>query len=463
MAPQRHILRLTIIIISFVTFHTSLPNELPHNNYNELEEEDEYGGYDDDRLEPYSSRTENGQISNSAKLENGICLNKCGGVFDDETISVDDFGAKGDGKADDTQAFRKAWKKACSTKGATFVVPKGKTYLLKPITFEGPCKSKLIFKIYGRIVASGDRSDYNKDRTKWLRFDSVNNLQVEGGGVINGNGNVWWKHSCKINKSLICANAPTALHFYKNKKLSVKNLKIEDAPQIQVSFQSSENVIASNLKVTAPESSPNTDGIHVTHTKDINLSNIDIGTGDDCISIVSGSQKVRATNITCGPGHGISIGSLGSGKSTANVSDVTVNGAKFSGTSNGVRIKTYQGGRGSASNIKFQNVEMHNVKNPIIIDQHYCDLPTPCKEQSSAVHIENVKYQSISGTSASEKALLFDCSKSVPCQGIVVQDINLVRENGEDAKAVCNNVIYKEVGVVRPHCPRDEGILHDEL
>lgn len=37
-----------------------------------------------------------------------------------------------------------------------------------------------------------------------------------------------------------------------------------------------------------------------------------------------------------------SIGSLGDGNSEAHVSDVTVNGAKISGTSNGVRIKTYQ-------------------------------------------------------------------------------------------------------------------------
>jgi polygalacturonase len=27
--------------------------------------------------------------------------------------------------------------------------------------------------------------------------------------------------------------------------------------------------------------------------------------GDDCISIVSGSENVEATDITCGPGHGI--------------------------------------------------------------------------------------------------------------------------------------------------------------
>lgn len=37
-----------------------------------------------------------------------------------------------------------------------------------------------------------------------------------------------------------------------------------------------------------------------------------------------------------------SIGSLGAGKSEAEVSNVVVDTAKFSGTSNGVRIKTWQ-------------------------------------------------------------------------------------------------------------------------
>lgn len=40
-----------------------------------------------------------------------------------------------------------------------------------------------------------------------------------------------------------------------------------------------------------------------------------------------------------------------------------------------------QGGSGSASSIKFQNIEMQNVKNPIIIDQNYCDHDGPCKQQ----------------------------------------------------------------------------------
>lgn len=79
----------------------------------------------------------------------------------------------------------------------------------------------------------------------------------------------------------------------------------------------------------------------------------------------------------------ISIGSLGEDGSKQFVSGITVKGAKFSSTTNGVRIKTWQGGSGSASNIKFQNIQMKNVTNPIIIDQNYCDQESPCQEQVS--------------------------------------------------------------------------------
>lgn len=161
----------------------------------------------------------------------------------------------------------------------------------------------------------------------------------------------------------------------------MKNLKIKNAQQIHVSFETCTNVEASNLMINSPENSPNTDGIHVANTHNIQISSATIGTGDDCISITSGSQKVHATDITCGPGHGISIGSLGSGNSEAHVSDINVYGAKFYGTTNGLRIKTWQGGSGSASNIKFQHIDMEGVENPIIIDQNYCDQNDPCKDQ----------------------------------------------------------------------------------
>ncbi|XP_022853803.1 polygalacturonase-like [Olea europaea var. sylvestris] len=371
-------------------------------------------------------------------------------------MDVANFRAKGDGSTDDTKAFQDAWNEACSSTAAvTLIIPQGNNYLLKPIRFSGPCRSDITVQIAGTLVASDNPSDYSKDGRHWLVFDSVKDLMLEGGGIIHGNGSVWWKNSCKIDESKECKDAPTALTLYKCKNLVVKDLKIQNAQQIHVSFQKCKNVHASNLTISTPEGSPNTDGIHVTKTQNIEISSCTIGTGDDCISIVNGSKNVQATDITCGPGHGISIGSLGYRNSEAYVSDIVVNGAKLSRTKNGVRIKTWPGGSGSASNIKFQNVEMQNVKNPIIIDQNYCDQAKSCKEQSSAVQVKNVVYQNIKGTSGSNVAIYLDCSKSYPCQGIVFQNVDLVREGGGSLKATCNNIEYLyNLGIVSPICPQ---------
>ncbi|XP_049402310.1 polygalacturonase-2-like [Solanum stenotomum] len=383
-----------------------------------------------------------------------------------KVIDVCSFGAKGDGKTYDNKAFEKAWKEACSSKTPVqFVVPQNKNYLLKQITFSGPCKSSISVQIFGSLEACDKISDYT-DRRHWILFDSVQNLVVGGGGTINGNGNVWWPYSCKINKSLPCKDAPTALTFNNCNNLKVKNLKSKDAQQMHIEFESCTNVVASNLMITASKKSPNTDGVHVTNSQNIQISDTTIGTGDDCISIVSGSQKVHATNITCGPGHGISIGSLGSKNSEAHVSHVTVNGAKFIGSENGVRIKTWQGGSGEASNIKFQNVEMQDVENPIIIDQNYCDQVEPCKQQYSAVQVKNVVYENIKGTSATKVAIKFDCSKNFPCEGIIMKNINLVGENGKPSEATCKNVHFNNIEHVSPKCPsvessEDEALLYN--
>ncbi|KAK2637046.1 hypothetical protein Ddye_031838 [Dipteronia dyeriana] len=369
-----------------------------------------------------------------------------------KVVNVDSFGAKGDG-TDDSQAFKRAWQEACSSSNeAVLVVPKNKMYLLKPLRLSGPCKSSLTMKIYGTIKASVRLSDYQKDPDRWIVFENVNNFRVDGSGTIDGSGRIWWQNSCKINKNLPCKDAPTAVTFSECNNLVVASLRFKNSQKMHLTFQKCVNVRALNLLVIAPGKSPNTDGIHVTGTRDILIKNCVIRTGDDCISIVSGSKNVRATDITCGPGHGISIGSLGAGNSEAEVSDVVVNRARFSGTTNGVRIKTWQGGSGYAKNIIFQNIAMYNVSNPIIIDQHYCDQNDPCPDQGSAVRISNVAYKNIRGTSASELAIKFDCSKHFACQGILVQDVTLTPQIEDSAQASCVNVKLQTVGSFSPRC-----------
>ncbi|KAJ1408986.1 Pectin lyase fold/virulence factor [Sesbania bispinosa] len=439
MALLRYLLlSFTILIIPFVACYTTLQEDPLSSTV-----------YIDHSTSIHDGGTFNNLIIKQT-TDDILSSNEFGGTSRSlKKVNVNDYGATGNG-TDDTEAFEKAWKVVCSYSGeaAVLVVPEENDYLLKPIRFSGPCKSNIQVQISGTLEASDDPSDYSEDRRHWLKFDSIKKLLVNGGGNISGKGNIWWQNSCKRNKKL-------ALTFYNCEDLVVENLTIENGQQIQVSFQDSMNVKVSGLNVTAPEDSPNTDGIHVTNTQNIQISSSVIGTGDDCISIVHGSRNVEAIDITCGPGHGISIGSLGARKSEDFVSGVIVNRAKLSGTKNGVRIKTWQGGSGSASNITFQNIQMDNVTNPIIIDQNYCDKKKnkKCKKQKSAVQIKNVLYQNITGTSASDVAVKFDCSENFPCEEIVLQNIDLQCEEGDDdAKASCNNVELSYLGYVSPRC-----------
>lgn len=64
--------------------------------------------------------------------------------------------------------------------------------------------------------------------------------------------------------------------------------------------------------------------------------------GDDCISIQTGCSNIYVHNVNCGPGHGISIGSLGRDNTKACVSNITIRDVNMHNTMNGVRIKTWQ-------------------------------------------------------------------------------------------------------------------------
>jgi len=111
----------------------------------------------------------------------------------------------------------------------------------------------------------------------------------------------------------------------------------------------------------------------VGHSSQITITNANIGTGDDCISFGAGAQDITVNQVTCGPGHGISVGSLGKYQNEEPVSGIRVTGATLSNTDNGVRIKTWPASSsGAATDIHFEDVVMNNVANPIIIDQNYC-------------------------------------------------------------------------------------------
>ncbi|CAL5086169.1 unnamed protein product [Urochloa decumbens] len=237
------------------------------------------------------------------------------------------------------------------------------------------------------------------------------------------------------------------------------DIKLLNAPQIHLWVEFSSDVTLSRLTINSPGDSPENDGIHVAHSDGVRILGAKIKAGDDCLSVALGTSNLYATKIECGPGHGISIGSLGKGTTKAEVSNVTVDGAHVSGTLFGARIKTWQGGTGYARDIKFQNMVMDKVKNPIVIDQNYCTTSDPSKpkacgsKQESAVEITNVEFSNIRGTSVNRDAIRLHCSEAFPCRGVVLKDIDLKTKGGGEknaATSTCENAVLGETSNVSP-------------
>ncbi|KAJ9548725.1 hypothetical protein OSB04_021268 [Centaurea solstitialis] len=333
-----------------------------------------------------------------------------------DTFDVFDYGATGFGEVDDSQAFMMAWRDACNGDGsdeAGVIVPEVGTFLLNPIMFYGPCNPQIIhFIILGTIIAPSSPTSWDGlDSSKWIAFKDVIGLNVYGPGLINGNGMNWWDQSCQYHPDKV-------FNFLSCKEGTLSNLQIINSPQTHVLIIYSTGFNVDNLMIQSPQNTPNTDGIHIHSSHYVKITNSIIGTGDDCISIGDFTSNINIANIECGPGHGISIGSLGKDGEMVQVENIRVSDSSFTRTTNGARIKTWQVGRGNIRHVIFENLVFDNVENPIIIDQYYCDIRGTCKEEKTGVKISDVVYKNLYGTSSSNIAINLNCSRSVPCSGI---------------------------------------------
>ncbi|XP_058746865.1 probable polygalacturonase At3g15720 [Vicia villosa] len=324
----------------------------------------------------------------------------------DTTYNVMQYGATGDGKSDDTKAFSSAWSNACKAEGkTTLVIPSGKSFLVKKVDFIGPCNAEILIQFEGKIVAPS--KDAWEARPYLIEIDSVNGLTIDGNNVgeIDGNGATWWDCSdCK---------RPGVFHFHKCDKLNVSNLAISNSPRSHVSVNECNGATISKISIDAPDSSPNTDGIDVSDSINILIQDSNIKSGDDCIAINGGTSFLDAKRITCGPGHGISVGSLGKDGASDQVSNIYVQNCTFKETTNGARIKTFPGGSGYAKNITYEQIILENVKNPIIIDQEYNNYL-----QETSVSVSSVTFRGFSGTYTGKVAINLDCKNdaSVICK-----------------------------------------------
>ncbi|KAL4195225.1 hypothetical protein AMTRI_Chr05g63590 [Amborella trichopoda] len=334
-------------------------------------------------------------------------------------------------------------------------IPAGKTFLLNPTTFRGPCKSPAInIQVHEQTHRERERcsiSSWGNDKEHWIHFKCVDGLSIQGSGTIDGQGHAWWP--------IKSAQETHALSFDVCTNLKLRDLHIVNSQQRHIAIHNSNTVYIGGLHINSPEDSPNSDG---------ELENSFIATGDDCISIGDGTYDVNASKITCGPRHGISIGSLGKDGTRSTAEMIHVKDSFFIGTKNGARIKTWQLGKDSDDDSDYDiamNMRVPDISNPmyryirILADifpqntRHQSSTlrPSGIMLQTSAVKVSDVQFIGVHGTCKSEVAVSIACSESIACTNIVVNGLEIRSSEPQvSITTYCLNAHGTAQGLCRP-------------
>ena len=355
-------------------------------------------------------------------------------------LNVKDFGAKADGKTDDTNAIQAAIMN-CPKDGSVYV-PAG-TYFVRPLFLRS--NMTLYMDKDAELLGDPDRNHYpllpgmvqGTDEKSEYSFSSwegnpltsfaslITAVDCENttiiGGTLNGNADNsdWWDN----HKKKRIAWRPNTIFFNQCQNMTVSHVTVKNSPCWTIHPYYSDHLKFMDLYIQNPYNSPNTDGFDPESCKDVEIIGVRISVGDDCIAIKSGKMYMGinhyqpADNIVirnCRLEHGHGSVTVGS-EVASGVSGINISKCLFIETDRGLRIKTRRG-RGEKSvidDVNLSNIRMENVRMPFTVNMFYfCDpdghtsyvqdqKPRPVDERTPRIGRISAKNISCTGVNAS--------------------------------------------------------------
>jgi polygalacturonase len=411
-----------------------------------------------------------------------ICSSAISSAFAKPTVcDPRAFGAKGDGAGMDTQAIQAAID-GCAQKGGGIVRLSEGIYLSAPIVL----RSHITFQLDkgATLLGSPDHADYpakTEFRAPGLQslvsaIDATN-VSITGEGVIDGNGNSWWKMAKSIKGSGILGSVhprPRLVVFDHCKHILVEGVTIRNSPMWQLVPYYSDDVVIRNIKVLAPANSPNTDAIDPFSSAHVLIDHVFADVGDDDIAIKSGaidspgpddpSRDITILDCTFMHGHGLSIGSEIAG----GAQNVRAERIHFEGTDNGIRVKANRDRGNDVSHLVFREIDMKNVKNALIISEYYPKvLPTDGEVAQPITrltpHFHDILLENVVANGSQSAGVIVGLPEA-PVLGVVLRNVKINAQTGLTiayAQVTGRDVfVHSETGEVITNGPGAEVSIH---
>ena len=176
---------------------------------------------------------------------------------------------------------------------------------------------------------------------------------------------------------------PRLIVFDHCKHVRVEGVTIQNSPFWQLVPYYSDDVIIRNVRILAPPTRPTPTPSIRSLRRTCAIDHLYADVGDDNIAIKSGAinspaATTRASDITITDctflhGHGLSIGSEIAG----GAHNIGAERIHFEGTDNGIRVKANRDRGNDVSNLVFRDIDMKDVKNPLVISEYYPHILPP--------------------------------------------------------------------------------------
>jgi polygalacturonase len=374
-----------------------------------------------------------------------------------------DFGAKGDGKTKDTVALQSAID-ACAAQGGGTVRLTAGTYVSAPLVL----KSNVTLRMEedAKILGSPDHGDFPPvtmfhlpDLQPLISATGASNIAIEGQGTIDGNGESWWEEVRAVKDKGVLGNhpRPKLIIFDHCKNVRVEGVTIQNSPMWQLVPYYTDGMVIRNVKILAPQHSPNTDAIDPFSSSNIIIDHVYADVGDDNVAIKSGpinspgpddpSRNITITDCTFMHGHGLSIGSELAG----GAQNIRAERIHFEGTDQGIRVKSNRDRGNDVGNFVFRDITMKDVKTAILISEYYPKVLPPENEAPQAVgrltpHFHDIVIENVTATGSKTAGVIIGLPES-PVKNVVLNNVKLSAEEG---LTICNAEVTGKGVVVTP-------------
>ena len=420
-------------------------------------------------------------------------------VYPKKTVSLTQYGAKGDGKTLCTEAFSKAIDELSRQGGGRLSVPQG-------VWFTGPIVLKSHVDLHlekgAVILFSGDMDLYPVIETNYegelrkhcqspVSAVGQTDIAISGQGIIDGNGICWrplkkekvtegqWKKFTSkggvFPRSTMWYPSeervkmrPVLLYLESCRNVLLQGVTFQNSPNWCLHPLLCENLIVDQVMVRNPAYAQNGDAIDVESCRNVLVVNSSFDDGDDGICLKSGrdeqgrrrgrpTENVVVDGCTVFNGHGgFVVGSEMSG----GVRNIWVNDCQFLGTDAGLRFKSCRGRGGVVENIYIRNISMADILGDAVTFDLFYGGKSVIEQLESGERINNIAAEPVGeGTPVfrnidiqhvvcrgAHRALWFNGLPEMPISDIRLSDITIQADEPGDFFN-CKNITKKNVVV----------------